>query len=127
MGNKNKYKFFILPSVFLLASFLFFGVNRVLAATGWDPSALTSFGLSNQPISSIVQAILNWVLGIFGTIAVIAFAVSGIQYLMAAGNESTIETAKRHMVWSIVGVIVALSGLVIIYAIDAALNASSTF
>jgi hypothetical protein len=83
--------------------------------------------LPSSDVKTIVTNILYWMLGIFGVIAIIAFAISGFQYLMSAGNESMIETAKRNMVWSIVGVVVALSGLVIIYAIDAALRGDSVF
>ena len=46
--------------------------------------------------------------------------------VMAAGNEKIIETAKRNMTYSIIGVIVALAGFVIIQAIDTALRATST-
>lgn len=68
---------------------------------------------------------LNWLLIIAGVIAVIAFVISGIQYLVSAGNDSIIETAKRNMIYSIVGVIVMLSGLVIVNAIDMWFTGSS--
>ncbi|OGI31086.1 MAG: hypothetical protein A3G09_00055 [Candidatus Moranbacteria bacterium RIFCSPLOWO2_12_FULL_48_12] len=63
-----------------------------------------------------------WLLAVFGMIAIIAFVISGIQYLISAGNEAMIETAKRNMMYSMLGVLVGLSGWVIIRAIDAALN-----
>jgi hypothetical protein len=84
-------------------------------------------GLPSADIKTIITNILYWLLGIFGVIAIIAFAISGFQYLMSAGNEGMIETAKRNMVWSIVGVVVALSGLVIIRAVDTALRGVSMF
>lgn len=59
-----------------------------------------------------------WLLALFGMIAVIAFVISGIQYLVSAGNEEMIETAKNNMRYSIVGVLVGLSGMVVILAID---------
>jgi len=85
----------------------------------------TNTGLSAQAIGIIITRVLVWILGIFGVLAIISFVVSGIQYLVSAGNEKVAETAKRHMTYSIVGVVVALSGFVIIRAIDTALNASS--
>jgi hypothetical protein len=59
---------------------------------------------------------MKWGLGIFSFIAVISFGISGVMYLVAAGDEKRQEGAKRAMYYSIMGVIVGLSGLVIIYA-----------
>ena len=70
---------------------------------------------------------MNWLMVVFGSIAIIAFVVSGIQYLTAAGDEKGLETAKRNMTYSIIGVIVALSAFVIIKAIDAALRMGTNF
>lgn len=83
-------------------------------------------GLAETEITVILKNLLMWLLGIFGFIAIIAFIISGVQYLVSAGDEKTIETAKRNMKWSLVGVIVALSGLIIIQAVTAALKAAST-
>lgn len=82
-------------------------------------------GLSETPVSAIVINLMKWLLYLFGFLAIIAFVISGIQYLSAAGNMNMIETAKRNMTWSIVGVVVALSGLVLLTAIDALLRATA--
>ncbi len=78
-------------------------------------------------IAGILTNILYWLLSIFGILAIIAFAIAGVQYILSTGNEEMIDTAKRNMKWSIVGVIVALSGLVIVYAIDKMLRGYSNF
>ena len=80
-----------------------------------------------NPVGKVLDTFLGWLLFIFGFIAVAAFVVSGIQYLLSAGNEGQIETAKRHMIWSIVGVAVALSAYVLLKAIDAMLRGSALF
>jgi len=83
-----------------------------------------------DPSGGVVQIISNvlvWILGIFGVLALIAFTISGMQYILSVGDEKTIDAAKRNMKWSIVGVIVALSGVVIIYAIDKMLKGTATF
>ncbi len=79
-------------------------------------------GLSNTSVETILKNFMNWTLAIFGFLGIIAFVISGMQYLMAAGDESTIETAKRNMKYSIIGIAVALSGFVIIQAISTALK-----
>ena len=42
--------------------------------------------------------------------------ISGIMYLTAAGSEEQIKKAKTAMMWSLVGVVVGLVGMVIIIA-----------
>ena len=84
-------------------------------------------GLSTTPVATILKSVMNWLLAVLGFIAIIGFAISGIQYLMAAGDEKTIETAKTNMKYSIIGVVVALSGFILITAIDSLLNGSSSF
>ncbi|MDP3956901.1 MAG: pilin [bacterium] len=79
-------------------------------------------GLSDTPVWFLLMRLMWWLLAIFGMIAIIAFVVSGVQYLISAGNEAMIETAKRNMLYSMLGVLVGLSGWVIIRAIDSALN-----
>lgn len=84
-------------------------------------------GLPTGSIYEIISATLSWLLGILGFIAVIGFVISGILYLTAAGNESQIEKAKSAMTYSIVGVIVALMGWVIIQAVQAWLGTATSF
>ena len=81
--------------------------------------------LPDTPITNILLAIMTWMLSLFGFLAIIAFTISGIQYLLAGGNMNRIEMAKRNTKWSIIGVIVALSGLVIIITIDSLLRANT--
>lgn len=87
----------------------------------------TGTGLSSAPVGLLLMRLMNWLLAIFGTLAIIAFVISGIQYLVSAGNEEMIETAKRNMWYSIVGVIVALSGWIIIITIDQVLRCNFVF
>jgi Kef-type K+ transport system membrane component KefB len=82
-------------------------------------------GLPTSPISSIIGRTMNWLLAMFGMIAVIAFVISGIQYMMAAGDESQAETAKRNMKYSIIGVMVGLAAYVIISAIGCVLGSNT--
>mgnify|MGYP001185035137 CR=1 FL=1 len=72
--------------------------------TGLPGSESTLFG--------IVQNIMYWLLMIVGIVGVIGFAIAGLLYLTAAGDEDRIGKAKNAMLYSIIGVIVALAGLV---------------
>lgn len=83
-------------------------------------------GLSDASITTILSNLFSWLMGIFTTLAVLAFVLSGIQYLTSAGNEEMMETAKRNAIFSILGIVVGLSGFVIVKAIAAALSGTGT-
>ena len=89
-----------------------------VALAQWGPGLLNTeeSGLPAGTITDIVINIMKWILGIVGVIGVIGFAVAGILYLTAAGDEDRIETAKKAMTYCIIGVIVAILGYVIVQA-----------
>ncbi len=94
---------------------------------GWDTSSLGGLGLPTGSIYGIIGNLLMWLLGIFGFVGVIGFVISGIMYLVAAGDEDMIGKAKKAMTYSIIGVVVGLLGVVVIQAINYALNGFSKF
>lgn len=83
--------------------------------------------IPDAPITEIARGIMRWILIIVGILGVIGFAIAGIMYLTAAGDEDRIKQAKSAMIYSIVGIIVALLGLVIMNAAYRMLNAQSGF
>ncbi|HFC76713.1 MAG TPA: hypothetical protein ENJ27_00595 [Candidatus Moranbacteria bacterium] len=125
--KKNMFSKKIILALIIVFVFVV-SVNSVLAVTcpdtvNWDNSSgvcipintgLPNAGGSEDPITTIAMNVMLWLLRVVGVIAIIAFVISGIQYLTSAGSEDQITTAKRNMLWSIVGVIVALSGLIIL-------------
>lgn len=122
-------------SIVFLGGIIFLNASFVLAQTVPCPNGTvkagvcfpTGTGLSDQPIADLLMSLTSWVLGIFGFLGIIAFVISGFQYLTATGDETQAETAKRNMQYSIIGIIVALSGWIIINAIDSALRGSPFF
>ncbi len=82
--------------------------------------------LPEGTIWDIIGNLMKWLLGLVGFIGIIGFAIAGIWYLTAAGDEERIDRAKRAMLYSIIGVIVALIGFVAIKAIEAWLSGGST-
>jgi len=88
---------------------------------------LSDAGGSDTPVAVVITNFMQWLLGVFGFLAIIAFVISGILYLTSAGNEDQAEKAKRGVIWSTVGVIVALSSLIIVNAIDVWLKGNAKF
>ncbi len=83
--------------------------------------------LPSATIFSIIENVMNWLLALVGIIGVIAFAIAGILYLTAAGDDDRIKTAKSAMLYAIIGIIVALVGLVAIRAVRGLLDAQNRF
>jgi hypothetical protein len=82
-----------------------------------------STSLSNMSVLDLLKKVMNWILSIIAVLAIIAFVISGVQYLVSAGDEDMAETAKRNMTSAIIGLAVALSGLIIVSAIAGLLGA----
>lgn len=73
-------------------------------------------------IPQLLLNILNFLLQVFGIIAIIALLISGIFYLTAYGSEDRLKLAKRGMTYSIIGIVVVLSGMIIIKTIGGILK-----
>jgi hypothetical protein len=120
MEIKIKKKQFFL----ILISFLFFAEK---ARAQWNVDSLSVFGLPDAPISIIIGNLLMWLIMIVGVVAMIAFVIAGIMYLTAAGDDNQISRAKKAMTYSIIGIIVGLSGFVILQAVFYMLTGSALF
>lgn len=108
-----------------------YGMSLALATL--PATALAQFaspkgtGLPSGSLLDILTSGMNWLLIVVGILGVIGFVIAGILYLTAAGEEGQIEKAKTAMIYSIVGVIVALLGVVIINAAQGLLGANKNF
>jgi hypothetical protein len=118
MKNKKKILLGILLA-FIIGSF--FILSAVQGANG--VTLPTNTGLSSKTIAEILTKLLNWLLEIVGIIALIGFVVSGIMYLISAGNEEMVTKAKKYMTYCLVGITVVLASFVIIKTIDTILKA----
>jgi hypothetical protein len=78
-------------------------------------------------VSQVITNVMMWLTGILAAIAIIGFVISGMQYLLSAGDDKRMETAKRNMTYCIIGVVVGISGYIIIFAIDSALRGNTNW
>ena len=98
---------------------LFIMAVPVLVGAQWNPlQGSPGTGLvTDADFSQVLTRVLKWALGILSVLAVIAFVGSGILWITAGGGEGT-EKAKKWLTGSIIGLIVALLGYVIVVTID---------
>ena len=126
---KKLRSFLVVSFVLVFGIMLSFGGSASAIDGGWKAgygkTVEGTGGLSSQPISVIILVMMRWLLYLVGFLAVIAFVISGILYLTSAGDDERIERAKTTMIYAIVGVIVALLGLIIINAVQTWLGGQS--
>jgi hypothetical protein len=121
--KKIKQMFYTVPAALLVLP------AAVLAAdypTGPTVPSSSVVHISDSPIYTILKNVLLYLLGIIGILAIVGFVVAGIMYITAAGDEDRVENAKKMLTYSIIGVVVALVGLVIVTALNAVLGATAT-
>ena len=87
---------------------------------GWMLS--NPYGLPQGSILGIASNLLFWLLAIFAILGVVGFVIAGIIYLVSTGDETMITRAKNAMIYSIVGIIIGLSGFLIMQAVAAMLS-----
>lgn len=148
--NKNMKNRF-LAAVFIITVFLV-GLGQTAAAANWGVGVdlgggssvyvgegntpmnnggwagiNNNFGLPGGTLLGILQSLLMWLLAIFAILGIIAFVISGIMYLTAAGDASAAGKAKTNMQWAILGIIVGLSGFIILTAVNTWLKGGNNF
>lgn len=93
-------------------------LKEIGTVLGWgavDSSAVAGA----RTLSQIARSVLDFLLSIVGVLAIIMLVVGGIMYLTAAGNEDQIDSGKKIVKYSIIGIAVALAALVIVSQIAA--------
>ena len=86
-----------------------------------DAKSQVQSGLSNvsgastgDDLPGIVSKVVNVMLFIVGILAVIMIIFSGIRYITAHGDKGQVESAKNTLIYSIVGLVVAIIAYAIV-------------
>ncbi len=111
---KNRTKIFLALNLFFFVAI--FLARTVHAASLTYPE--TGLPANADGIKGVFTNVANWLLSIIGIIAVIGFVISGFQYFLVATDEKKLQTAKRSMVASAIGIVVALSGVIAIKTVN---------
>ena len=100
---------------------LLIGLFPFLSRAGWREGLLLAGVSSNLPNGSpylIIWNLLMWLLMIFTILVVISFVVCGIMFMAAGTNEDLATKAKKGVGYSITGIVVGISGYIVIRLID---------
>ena len=112
--TKNILSFALLLTVFGLP---------LVAGAQFDPTAGSSgTGLSTDSLDSTLTNILNIFLALIALLTVLGFVVAGIMFITAGGNDARLGQAKSWLMYSIIGLVVALVGYIVVNFIDTLLT-----
>jgi hypothetical protein len=85
-------------------------LTLLLMATGISPGSLPHPSADNNEVSTIISIAL----GIIGALALLIITVSGLRYITAGGNPEKVSKAKNGIIYSLVGLVVAISAEAIV-------------
>ena len=75
------------------------------------------FGSSDQLVTTI-QGIINAIVLILGTVAVIFIIIGGVKYMTSAGDANKTKQAKETILYAVIGLIIcALAALIVNFVI----------
>lgn len=98
-------------------------ISRVLAQSQ-TLKDITSKAGTNADLSTVVDALnfaIKTALALAGVVGVIMIMYASVLYVISFGDESKAETAKKTLLWSIIGVIVVALAWSIVYFVDVSL------
>ena len=91
-------------------------LKEIAILLGWDTASAIEGG-TNLTLTQIAVKVLNFLLSIIGTLAIIMMIISGIMYLSSAGNDGRMKQAKGIFMASLIGIAVALASMVLVTAV----------
>lgn len=91
----------------IVGSLLVIGLPVILA-----PPVLAQAGGVDQ-VESFIRSVIQVIAGLAGLIATGFFVAGGFTYITSSGNPQQLETAKRTITWSAIGLAIVIAAFVI--------------
>ena len=83
-------------------------------ASGGEGSTDNNVISQATDIKDILAGIMHWVISLVGVIAIIGFVVSGLNFIVAGGDTGRADKARKGLMYSIIGVVVAGMALLLL-------------
>ena len=117
MIRKIKYIAIIAVSMlFMLSSGVAFAKTGKEACSGYESNPnfqLVCRGGGESDMQDVVRNVLSAIFGFIGIIAAVMIIIGGVKYSTSAGDPGKVQSAKNTIMFSIIGLIVALSAFAI--------------
>lgn len=99
----------------LFSVFLVFNANSVMAkCQAGSPDCLTNPLTGIETPQALIGKIINVVLGVVGSLALLMFVYGGLTWMTSSGSQEKVKKGRDIIVWSAIGlaIIFASYGLV---------------
>lgn len=120
--SKIKYLMLTLGAIFsigIIAPSLAAAGSVVSDICNTDPNGALCTSSKDTDLMGYVKTITNTMLIILGVLAVVMIIYGGITYTISAGDAKKVEQAKNTIIYSVVGLIVAvLAGVVVNFVLN---------
>lgn len=98
---------------------LFFAAHPSLAAGASFPNPLGN--VNDAP--TLIGKVINALLGLVGSIALLMFIWGGFLWMTAAGNEEQVKKGSTTLLWATLGLVVIFSAYALVNTVLTALTA----
>lgn len=93
---------------------------------GDNPQAISTATGGQGSFRSLALTIVNFFLTFLGLIAVVMIIYGGFLYVSAAGNQEKIESAKKIIMYAVIGIVVILLSFAIVNTVLGAGSGAAT-
>ncbi len=110
---KNKKIVVGVIAIAMLIGGILFAQDACFAGAITAPTG-TGLTTTSTSIAAAISSIIKKLATFIGGLSVLMIVVSGIMYMVSGGDSGKVETAKNTLMYSIVGLVVALLAWVIV-------------
>lgn len=90
------------------------GAINVFPACGANADQAVCKATTTDNVTSMAKTIVNVMLFVLGIVAVIMIVIGGVRYVVSAGDSSAVTGAKNTILYSVVGLVVAIMAYAIV-------------
>lgn len=102
------------PYLSAIILFLFLKINEAYAQVTFNFRP----AIAKTDVTEIITETLKWILGVAGSIALLALIFEGLMYMTSAGSQQKASKAKTAIKWTLAGLILVLLSYSILVVID---------
>lgn len=111
----NAVKIIILAFILLSAGII--STNIVLAddlGDGNTPPTQLANPLGTTDIPALAGTIINTVLGVVGSLALLMIIYGGFTWMTAAGNQEAVKKGRDILIWAFIGIVIIFSAYALV-------------
>ena len=88
-------------------------LKELAGILGWGGTGNAAVDTA-MSFTEIAIRVLNFLLGLFGILSLVMMVLGGTMYLTSAGNEDQIDRGKNIFKYSLIGIVIAMSSMVLV-------------